>query len=467
MKLIVFLTLMSVAHSQIADLLRETVRNQLTGQLFFAANGQSCDKSCKNQNIKCLFPIMQSQCNQTGIMSYLVKAQCRHACGLCKPCDGISARTCLPGSRCKDSNKMCPVLASPKQCSDSKVGYFISQHCKRSCGTCIPCAGLKPVPDCSKDCGDENDSCPAWANEYDYCSNDSIHHQWMMVNCKLSCKVCKPCGGIAPPKLRPTFRPVQTTTRPTFRPPTTFRPPVGRCDRGRTVGVSVRDQCLNTHNYYRCLHGLQPLRYDFILESDAQDYANKLATFQSSGPSRIGIDRARDVGENIAEKASNTFTVNDAVTGWYATGLGFDYHSGSLSKETDAFTQLVWKETSSVGCALRRLGSETFVVARYRRAGNEISTFFSNIRQPIGDVCEAVCGSSACQGHDGSRSKCDCERSGSREDVPVCEGRCVVSCPRPRNYSEQEWEESCEGVRECRCVTSSSRFGDRIGATCI
>ena len=140
------------------------------------------------------------------------------------------------GSRCKDSNKMCPVLASPKQCSDSKVGYFISQHCKRSCGTCIPCAGLKPVPDCSKgkwktieiglcsflpinhtnrsrcvlceqtrkifliydhmhvarvkfscsgkvekyrdwvclflfclDCGDENDSCPAWANEYDYC----------------------------------------------------------------------------------------------------------------------------------------------------------------------------------------------------------------------------------------------------------------------------------------------------------
>ncbi|XP_076819778.1 uncharacterized protein LOC143465408 [Clavelina lepadiformis] len=464
MKLLVLLSLIAVCYCQkstTANLLQSAIRNHLTGQLYLPGTPRACQKNCNDQNKFCGTPQMRLFCNQTNFLGIIIKSKCPRACKVCKPCNGISARTCLPDKNCRDSHKLCSTFLAPKLCKDEKVGYLVSQKCKKSCGICMSCEGLTPVPDCSRDCKDAHKSCPDWAHDFDYCINESIHHEWMMINCKLSCRICKPCGGIPPPK--PTFKPIA----PTFPSTTTFRPPLRRCDRGRTVGVSVRDQCLNTHNYYRCLHGLQPLRYDFILESSAQAYANKLATFQSSGPSRLGIDRARDVGENIAEKASNIFTVNDAVTGWYATGLGFDYHSGSLSKETGTFTQVIWKETSSVGCALRRLGSETFVVAHYRRAGNEELTFFSNIQEPTRDVCEAMCGSSACQGHDGSRSKCDCERSGSREDVPVCEGRCVVSCPRPRNYSEQEWEESCEGVRECRCVTSSSRFGDRIGATCI
>ena len=61
-----------------------------------------------------------------------------------------------------------------------------------------------------------------------------------------------------------------------------------KCIRKQSVDESLADQCLNAHNYYRCLHGVTPLTYDTRLEKTAERYAGKLAQNGVLQPSAVG-----------------------------------------------------------------------------------------------------------------------------------------------------------------------------------
>jgi len=61
-----------------------------------------------------------------------------------------------------------------------------------------------------------------------------------------------------------------------------------KCIRKQSVDESLADQCLNAHNYYRCLHGATPLTYDVRLEKTAERYAKKLAQNGVLQPSAVG-----------------------------------------------------------------------------------------------------------------------------------------------------------------------------------
>ncbi|CAK8671848.1 unnamed protein product [Clavelina lepadiformis] len=281
---------------QTTDRLRDTIRDHITGQLYFAGSGEQrqCQKNCKDQLKYCGLPQMMAFCNRTDVFSFLLKSKCPRACGICKPCDTISARSCMPGNKCQDTHKLCPIFLAPKFCKDEKLGYLVSRKCKRSCGVCIPCGGLIPAPDCSNECKDGHKSCPYWAREQDHCKKESLHHEWMMNNCKMSCGVCKPCGGIPPPA------PNSGLVPPTERP--------------------------------------------------------------------------------VVQK-----------------------------------------------------------------------------------VCDAHCDDGLCQGREIGRSQCAC--LGSRKEAPTCSGRCVVHCPKPRDYRGNNWRSACEGRRQCTCITNPNRSGV-LGALC-
>jgi len=61
-----------------------------------------------------------------------------------------------------------------------------------------------------------------------------------------------------------------------------------KCIRKQSVDESLADQCLNAHNYYRCLHGATPLTYDARLEKTAERYAKKLVKNGALQPSAVG-----------------------------------------------------------------------------------------------------------------------------------------------------------------------------------
>lgn len=85
------------------------------------------------------------------------------------------------------------------------------------------------------------------------------------------------------------------------------------------------------------------------------------------------------LGENIFA-ATNAATITEAVNTWASEGADYDYATNTCSGSNVCghYTQLVWRDTTSVGCALHQCttgspfgsGEWWFAVCDYAPAGN-------------------------------------------------------------------------------------------------
>ena len=59
----------------------------------------------------------------------------------------------------------------------------------------------------------------------------------------------------------------------------------------------------------------------------------------------------------------------------------YDYNNHGFKSGTGHFTQVVWKTTTKVGCAVAYAadGKSTFVVAKYEKPGNYFGQFAANV----------------------------------------------------------------------------------------
>lgn len=125
-------------------------------------------------------------------------------------------------------------------------------------------------------------------------------------------------------------------------------------------GANIIDNCLHAHNYARRFHSSPDLAWDTDLEITARRYAKELPEKNSLVHSTYG-----SYGENIFWTGSAyqaDMSCADMVMKWYSEvkypqsygGVRwYDYSKGS-QQGTDYFTQLIWKQTKSVGCAIVR-----------------------------------------------------------------------------------------------------------------
>ena len=124
-------------------------------------------------------------------------------------------------------------------------------------------------------------------------------------------------------------------------------------------------QWLKAHNDERAQHGAVALTWDDTLAAAAQKWANN-CVFQHSGGS-LG-----PYGENLAA-GTGDFTIAQALNAWATE----PYVEGQPSH----FTQMVWKATTQVGCAVQTctgiFGSTPakFYVCEYSPQGNVIGEF--------------------------------------------------------------------------------------------
>ncbi|KAF9056754.1 CAP domain-containing protein, partial [Rhodocollybia butyracea] len=124
---------------------------------------------------------------------------------------------------------------------------------------------------------------------------------------------------------------------------------------------------LFAHNYIRFSHGAVPLIWSDDLASGAQQWADA-CQFQHSN----GQLSELPYGENIAA-ATGTFGISAAVESF----LNQDSYD-PLSPTFSAFTQIVWKDTTSVGCAYNTQcanilpGQATLHVCLYNPPGNVV-----------------------------------------------------------------------------------------------
>jgi hypothetical protein len=127
------------------------------------------------------------------------------------------------------------------------------------------------------------------------------------------------------------------------------------------------DQVLNAHNTWRKRHRVPALKWSPKLAAYAQQWAEGLV--------RTGGFRHRPdspYGENLATASGQHLTPDRAVAMWGNEVRHYDHRTNSCvpGEMCGHFTQLVWKGTKEVGCAMSRNDEREVWVCNYDPPGN-------------------------------------------------------------------------------------------------
>ncbi|PPJ55129.1 hypothetical protein CBER1_09960 [Cercospora berteroae] len=139
---------------------------------------------------------------------------------------------------------------------------------------------------------------------------------------------------------------------------------------------SLESEVLNSTNYYRARHAARPVTWNSTLAHFAQSWAATCIWGHSAGP----------YGENIAAGFVNATLAVDA---WAGEEVEYDYEKGGFSMGTGHFSQLVWRNTTKIGCAIAECQSlvatgahGAYLVCEYDPAGNTLGAFEANVKAP-------------------------------------------------------------------------------------
>lgn len=143
---------------------------------------------------------------------------------------------------------------------------------------------------------------------------------------------------------------------------------------------TFRQQALDKHNALRQVHGAPPLALDAGLNDIAQQWAQRLAA-----TGRMQHRPNSKFGENIHARWSSqpNFDVNGVtpVQSWYNEVKKYDFGNPGFSMQTGHFTQVVWKDSSKVGCGKAKAkDGKVFVVCNYDPPGNFQGRFPQNVQ---------------------------------------------------------------------------------------
>jgi len=189
-------------------------------------------------------------------------------------------------------------------------------------------------------------------------------------------------SGTPTPTLTPTLTPTATgtaTTTPTVNGTGTLAPTAGTATATSTAtattaavatkGLSADEAnaILNAHNSWRMRFSVPALSWDVGVATVAQEWADHLAatnTFDHRPNNQFG--------ENIWAGSSGFFVPTDAVNSWGSEVADYDFATNTCAtgKECGHFTQLVWANTTKVGCGKATGNGKDIIVCNYSPAGN-------------------------------------------------------------------------------------------------
>ncbi|MGD1860279.1 MAG: CAP domain-containing protein [Leptolyngbyaceae cyanobacterium] len=142
------------------------------------------------------------------------------------------------------------------------------------------------------------------------------------------------------------------------------------------------EQMLTAHNAARQAVDVADLTWSADLAAYAQEWAEQLIQAGGSLRHRPAADRAQySVGENLSSSQSSAAGgaiqhPSRVVAAWVAEQADYDYASNSCAsgKICGHYTQIVWRETTEVGCGVARNDDATreVWVCNYSPAGNYI-----------------------------------------------------------------------------------------------
>lgn len=134
------------------------------------------------------------------------------------------------------------------------------------------------------------------------------------------------------------------------------------------------DVMLAAHNEARAEVGVGPVELDPALNAAALAYAEELIAngrFEhSSGSSRP------NQGENLWAGTASAFSFRQMVDGWidekqfFTNGVFPDVSTTGRWQDVGHYTQIIWRNTTKIGCGLASNAQRDVLVCRYSPPGN-------------------------------------------------------------------------------------------------
>ena len=140
--------------------------------------------------------------------------------------------------------------------------------------------------------------------------------------------------------------------------------------------TSLETRVLAAHNRERSAAGIPPLKWDSALAAEAARWGSALAAAGAFDHEPAAEDDPDPQGENLWAGTKGAWTAEEMVDMWIAEKKHFrpgrfpDVSATGDYADVGHYTQVMWRETGLVGCALAQGEEEEVLVCRYRQSGN-------------------------------------------------------------------------------------------------
>lgn len=138
------------------------------------------------------------------------------------------------------------------------------------------------------------------------------------------------------------------------------------------VNGAISAPLLETHNRYRLEVGVPQLAWSESLAAASQTWADRLATSNTFEHSQ-----SSGYGENLWRGTAGAFSLTEMVEAWgdeqeyFIPNRSFpDLSTTGNWADVGHYTQIVWRDTTEVGCGLATANGQDVLVCRYAPPGN-------------------------------------------------------------------------------------------------
>ena len=124
---------------------------------------------------------------------------------------------------------------------------------------------------------------------------------------------------------------------------------------------------LQAHNAVRAQVGVAPLVWSSQLAGVAQEWADRLLATNS-----FAHRPSNRYGENLYTISGGMASPGDVIDAWVSEAQGYNFSRNTCSGVCGHYTQIVWRQTRAVGCAVASSGYRQIWVCNYDPPGNVI-----------------------------------------------------------------------------------------------